>query len=100
LNGFARPDLSVELVTLRVAALSEPSLTWSELTSPAIDGPARLGERIGADGTAIARWRRAGLAPGAEVTGPAVIEEVEATTWLGRDEVGRVLDDGTLLVTW
>jgi N-methylhydantoinase A len=100
LNGFARPDQSVELVTLRVRALSQPSMTWSELTLAEIHGPARLGERVGADGTAIARWRRAGLAPGAEVVGPAVIEEDEATTWLGRDEVAEVLDDGTLLVTW
>ena len=100
LNGFARPDLSVELVTLRVRALSEPSITWSELSLPAVEGPARLGERTGADGVAIARWRRAGLTPGDEVVGPAVIEEDEATTWLGRDEMARVLDDGTLLVAW
>jgi hypothetical protein len=38
--------------------------------------------------------------PGDEVAGPAVIEEDEATTWLDLDEVARVLDDGTLLVTW
>jgi N-methylhydantoinase A len=100
LNGFARPDLSVELVTLRVRALSEPSMTWSDLTRPATIGPARIDERAGADGTVITRWRRAGLGPGAEVVGPAVIEEDEATTWLDRDEIARVLDDGTLVVTW
>jgi N-methylhydantoinase A len=100
LNGFARPDLSVELVTVRVRALSKPSITWSELTLPAVVGPARLGERAGTEGAVIARWRRAGLGPGAEVVGPAVIEEDEATTWLGRGEVAQVLDDGTLLVTW
>jgi N-methylhydantoinase A len=100
LNGFARPDQSVELVTLRVRALSEPSMTWPELTLPAIAGPARLGQRVGANGMSIERWRRAGLVPGDEVAGPAVIEEDEATTWLDLDEVARVLDDGTLLVTW
>jgi hypothetical protein len=40
------------------------------------------------------------LAPGDEVIGPAVVEETEATTWLSGGEVARVLDDGTLMVTW
>jgi len=100
LNGFARPDLPVELVTLRVTALSAPSIKWSDLTLPPVEGPALIGERFDPDGVAIERWRRAGLAPGDEVVGPAVIEEVEATTWLEAGETARVLDDGTLMLTW
>ncbi len=100
INGFAQPDQPVELVTLRVTALAAPSMSWSDLVIPQVGGPARIGERVGLDGSAISRWRRPGLAPGDIVVGPAVIEEVEATTWLGRGETALVLDDGTLQVTW
>jgi N-methylhydantoinase A len=100
INGFARPDQPVELVTLRVTALAPPSLTWSDLPMPVVGGAARIGDRVVADGSVVSRWRRPGLAPGDEVIGPAVVEETEATTWLSGGEMARVLDDGTLMVTW
>jgi hypothetical protein len=45
------------------------------------------------------KWRPA-LAVGSEVIGPAVIEEPEATTYLGAGERGIVHESGTLEVSW
>ena len=41
-----------------------------------------------------------GLAPGAEIVGPAVIEEPEATTFLHPGERAVVHDSGALEVEW
>jgi hypothetical protein len=45
-------------------------------------------------------WWRPGLAAGAEVIGPAVVEEVDATTYLGAGERAVVLSGGALEVEW
>lgn len=99
-NGFARPDQPIELVTLRAAAISRPVLEWSSLSLRVGIGEARLGERSRPDGGSIERWWRPALPPGAEIVGPAVIEEPESTTWLGDRERAGVLEDGTLEITW
>jgi N-methylhydantoinase A/oxoprolinase/acetone carboxylase beta subunit len=44
--------------------------------------------------------RRAGLAPGGVVSGPAVIEESEATTWIAPGERATVHESGALEVDW
>jgi N-methylhydantoinase A/oxoprolinase/acetone carboxylase beta subunit len=44
--------------------------------------------------------RRQGLAPGDEVVGPAVVEESDATTFIGPGERARVHDRGALVVEW
>ncbi|MGH8927775.1 MAG: hypothetical protein ACRDWH_05455, partial [Acidimicrobiia bacterium] len=98
-NGFSRPDRSVELVTLRAAALSRPLLTWDALSRPDVEGEARRGSRSTPHGM-VDRWWRPGLGPGDEVVGPAVIEEPQATTWIGEGERALVGEDGTLEVTW
>ncbi len=45
-------------------------------------------------------WWRPGLAPGAAVVGPAVIEEREATTYLAPGERAVVDASGALVVEW
>jgi N-methylhydantoinase A len=99
-NGFARPDQPIELVTLRAAAVSRPAIEWSSLPFETADGPALLGERADAEGRSIARWWRPVLRPATEIVGPAVLEEPEATTWIGEGERAVVLEDGTLEITW
>ncbi len=99
-NGFSRSDQPIELVTLRAAAISHPVIGWSSLPLPFEEGEPRLGERSGPDGRSIERWWRPALRPGAEIVGPAVVEEVESTTWIGEGERAVVLEDGTLEVTW
>lgn len=102
-NGFAREGDPVEVVTVRAEALGAPLLTWADLPEPTPSGVADRGSRpvVTADGAVAARvlWRPA-LAPGAKVVGPAVIEETEATTYVGPGEQATVLDGGTLEIQW
>jgi N-methylhydantoinase A len=100
LNGFSRPDQEVELVTIRTAVSSAPSMSWSDLALPPPRGERVLGERQLPGGEVVLRIHRPALAPGDEVTGPAVIEEPHATTWIDGDERASVLEDGTLEIVW
>jgi N-methylhydantoinase A len=101
-NGFAAPEQPAELVTIRAGAVAPPGIAWADISHPPRPGdePGRLGTRRGPGGEEIVRWWRPGLAAGAEVGGPAVIAEPEATTWVGAGERARVLEDGTIEVTW
>ena len=102
-NGFARPDDPIEAVTVRAAATGAPALRWSQLPAPVPAGDAVIGERevMTADGVVSARvYRRAGLAPGDAVTGPAIVEETEATTFLDDADRAVVLEDGAIEVEW
>lgn len=102
-NGFSRPDEPVEVVTVRVEAIGAPALRWDEIPAPVSVGEPRRGTRTVLDsgGACDATvWWRAGLRPGDEVLGPAVIEEVEATTYLGSGERARVHPSGALEVEW
>ncbi|MBU1493872.1 MAG: hydantoinase/oxoprolinase family protein, partial [Actinobacteria bacterium] len=102
-NGFARPGDPIEVVTLRAEAVGAAALRWDELPRPRPVGEAQTGERpvLTSDGRATASvWWRPGLAPGDEVIGPAVIEEAEATTYLGPGERAIVHPSGALEVAW
>jgi N-methylhydantoinase A len=99
-NGFSRADQPIEIVTLRAAAISRPVIEWSSLPLGVEAGEARLGDRSRPDGGSIERWWRPVLRPGAEIVGPAVIEETESTTWIDGGERAVVLEDGTLEITW
>lgn len=102
-NGFDRPDDAIEVVTLRAEAVGTPALRWDQLPEPVPRGEARTGERkvLTPEGqTTASVWWRAGLASGDEVIGPAVIEEAEATTYLGAGERAVVHPSGALEVTW
>jgi hypothetical protein len=46
----------------------------------------------------VYRW--ASIAPGTELTGPAVIEDGESTTFVGPGERAVMLDLGALEITW
>ena len=102
-NGFAREGDPIETVTIRAAALGAPVLTWADLDEVTAVGRARRGRRsvLTVDGTVEADvWWRPALAAGAEVTGPAVVEEPEATVWIGPDERAVVHSSGALEVEW
>jgi N-methylhydantoinase A len=102
-NGFARPEDLVEAVTVRVEAVGSPALTWPEL--PAVE-PAGEPERrarqvaVGRSLVDATVWWRPGLVPGAEIAGPAIIEEPEATTFLHPGDRAVVHDSGALEVEW
>ncbi len=102
-NGFARPDDPVEVVTVRAESIGRPLLSWSELPQAVPTGAVDLPSRVvlAADTEVTARVvNRSGLAPGDEITGPAVIEETEATTYLAPGERAVVHDSGALEVEW
>jgi N-methylhydantoinase A len=102
-NGFDRPGDPIEVVTVRAEAVGLPALRWEDLPSPRLEGEAARGHRevLAADGPVEAAvWWRPALAPGREVPGPAVIEEPDATTWLGPGERAVVHPSGALEVSW
>jgi len=102
-NGFARAGDPVEVVTVRAESVGRPILTWSDLPEVrpggAVDLPPR---RVLTDaGEVEARVvSRSGLGAGDEIIGPAVIEEREATTYLGSGERAVVTATGALEVEW
>ena len=102
-NGFDRPGDPVEVVTVRAEAVAAPALRWDQIPAPRPHGDPQRGTRpvLTAAGAVDAGvWWRDGLRPGDEVVGPAVIEEVEATTYLGAGERAVVHDSGALEVAW
>jgi N-methylhydantoinase A len=102
-NGFDRPGDPIEVVTVRAEAVGSPELTWDRLPAPVPVGEPRRPDRevlTGAGVVAASVWWRPALAPGAEMVGPAVIEEPEATTYLGPGERAVVHESGTLEVSW
>ena len=88
---------------MRARVTAQPALTWDQLPEHRPRGEGRAGNRdVFFDGewqTAEVCWRP-GLASEAEVTGPAVIQEPEATTVLGPGERAVVHPTGALEVEW
>ncbi len=102
-NGFAREGDPVEVVTVRAEGVARPLITWNDLPTVVPSGTERLPDRvvITAQGPVEAAvFARAGLAPGTEIVGPAVIEETDATTYLDTGERAVVHDSGALEVEW
>jgi N-methylhydantoinase A len=99
-NGFVLEGGETEVVTIRVAATSSPTLTWDQLTFQPEGGDPQLGNRTLPDGSRAGRWWRPRLGRGDEVVGPALIEEPEATTFIDLGERALVLSDGTVEITW
>jgi N-methylhydantoinase A len=102
-NGFSRPEDAIEVVAVRAAAVGSPALVFSDLPEHEPSDGASRGTRPLLDGTtpvdAAVYWRP-GLASGAEVVGPAIIEEAEATTFVGPGERVVVHPTGTLELEW
>ncbi len=102
-NGFARPEDPIEAVTVRAAAVGQPVVEWDSLPPLTPVGDADRGTRTVflPDGPrdAAVLWRE-GLTPGTEVVGPAIVEETEATTFIGLGERAVVHDSGALEIEW
>ncbi len=103
INGFARPDDPVEVVTVRAVASGRPILSWQDLPG-ARPGPAPMGRRrrvvVDGDDVEMDVWWRDALPAGIVVRGPCVIEEAVGTTFLEAEDRAEVSEDGTLEVTW
>jgi N-methylhydantoinase A len=102
--GYADPARAIEIVTLRVQAIArsrKPRHTPQELATPDARHAQLSSHRIFEDG----RWRsaalydRALLCPGNRVTGPAVITELSATTYLPTGWIAAVDPLSNLVLT-
>jgi N-methylhydantoinase A/oxoprolinase/acetone carboxylase beta subunit len=102
-NGFHRQGDPIEAVTVRATAVGTPWFTLEDIPSWQAKGRARAGSRTvrTAGGPVEASvWQRAALKAGTEVAGPAIIEEREATTWVGAGERAVVHESGALEIDW
>ncbi len=102
--GYADASRAVEIVTLRVQAVArsrKPRLARAALSKPDARHAQLSTHRIFEDG----RWRsaalydRALLCPGNRITGPAVITELSATTYLPSGWIAAVDPLSNLVLT-
>jgi N-methylhydantoinase A len=98
--GYDIPDEPVRIVTLRVVAQGAPILSHPPDDWDQGEGAPERSREIGLAGqTVTARVvSRAGLAPGDEVRGPALIEQPDTTTLLASGELAVVDEAGNLVV--
>ncbi len=102
-NGFSRPDDPIEAVTVRAEAVGVPAIDASSLPRHRPSGEPSRGSRpvVTAAGTVDAAvWWRPALGPDAVVTGPAVVEEPDATTWIAAGETARIGQLGAMEIRW
>ena len=89
--GFIRTEEPIELVNVRAEATGPAPMTWEEIP------PISPGEgNRGPQGPDIPVWSRAGLQPGQEIEGAAIIVERDSAVWLEPGDVLWVHEDGTL----
>ena len=101
-NGFVRSGDPVEIVTVRCTATAEPPLRRLDVVAAeASEAPSTRLVRTSQGVQEMATIQpREGLVMGAVLSGPAVIEEAEATTYIDTGERAEVLADGSIEVTW
>jgi N-methylhydantoinase A len=95
--GFERESTSVEAVTFRAAALGprgeivvEPPRAGAEVTPSAT-------RRVGAKDVPV--YERSGLPLDAAIVGPAIVRELDSTTWIDEDSRAVVHASGALIVS-
>ncbi len=103
--GYSFPDQPVELVHLRLSVYEADrgDAEGPRLRALPADAPAGVRERAGRDmgGRAVtfAVHRRAALPPGHTLAGPAIIEEVDSTTFIPAGARLQVHESGNLIIT-
>lgn len=102
-NGFERPDDQIEIVAVRAVGVSAPTLTIEDISqwrSRAHRSDARR-EVVTDSGTVSAVVvEREALEVGDVIEGPAVIEDIESTTFLNVGDRAEVHTSGAIEVTW
>jgi N-methylhydantoinase A len=97
------PDEPVEMVNIRLGAIGKrPKLSFPSLASGGRAAPS--GERAAYFTSAVKPltakvYRREDLSAGAEIAGPALIQEHGTTTVLFENDQCRVADSGELIIT-
>lgn len=99
--GHATPGAPVQLVAVRTTGRGEVARAREDVAVTDRGGTAPTLRPVVFDGReeATAFWEREDLAPGQEITGPAVICEATATTIIRPGDVCRVDETGFLIIT-
>ncbi|MEY3666013.1 MAG: hypothetical protein RLZZ153_2195 [Pseudomonadota bacterium] len=103
--GKAFPDQAIEITNWKLAlSLSHAAQGRPARLSQAVSGRARKGTRSAWDpeGQSLTDWPvfdRAGLLPGDQINGPALIEESESTCVIGRGDLLTVDAQSNLIVS-
>ncbi len=99
--GMTIPGVPVEIVTWRVAAFAPAPAVSLAAATPAgavvVKGTRDVRFRRGADAVATPVYDRLSLPVGAELTGPALLEERETTTVLRPGWTAVVTEDGSVV---
>jgi N-methylhydantoinase A len=109
--GHALRDRPIEIVSLRVQAVGmveRPSLEPESAGDEdefagarhAVPSTAMLGEKKGPDGGKIALYDREGLDPGARFEGPALVFQLDSTTYVAAGWSARVDGYRNLILEW
>jgi N-methylhydantoinase A len=93
--GFDRPDVAVEAVTFRAAALGPPG---DVTVAPPTGRQAVAATACEIDGVEVPVYERADLGADARVDGPAIVRELDSTTWLDGTSSAVVHRSGALVV--
>jgi len=102
-NGFDRPDDAIEIVAVRGVGLATPALTIQDVAGwePTVersDAHRHVTTETGLMPALVVD--RAALTAGDVIEGPAIIEEIESTTYLAPGDRADVRESGALEVTW
>jgi N-methylhydantoinase A len=100
LYTFAQRDTPVEIVTLEVAALGTLPGPAGEVAPAARDAEPydHLTVHLDEGAAQVPVWRRDALGVGSVVRGPAIIVQMDATTWLHPGDVATMDPYGNLVV--
>ncbi len=100
--GHASKDLDIELVTLRLVTAGrtdQPQPEQTAHTSGAVAQPRQRDVWFQGTGRTTCRvWKRADLAAGTEIHGPALIEENASTTVITPGDVARIDEFGNIII--
>ena len=104
--GFHNPEDEIELVAMRVTARSamyqEPALPTMPSTAPALPAAREMREVWFEPSAPINEtpvYERSALIPGMVLIGPAIVEQLDATTPIEPGDRAEVAADGSLIVT-
>ncbi len=93
--GFDRPDVAIEAVTFRAAALGPPGDV--RVAPPSGDGAVAVTARE-IDGGEAPVYERSELGLDVRIEGPAIVRELDSTTWLDDASSAIVHASGALVV--
>jgi N-methylhydantoinase A len=104
--GFHNPEDEIELVAMRVTARSamyqEPALPTVPSTAPALPAAREMREVWFEPSAPINEtpvYERSALIPGMVLIGPAIVEQLDATTPIEPGDRAEVAADGSLIIT-